>query len=67
MFYYFKASFDREGRVAGIPGPSSIKGRYVTEDVTYNINPCIPVCKSLPYHHLRGYRRRCGTDLIWGF
>jgi opine dehydrogenase len=39
MSYYFKAPFDREGRVASISGPSSVKGRYVTEDVPYGLVP----------------------------
>lgn len=39
MSYYFKAPFDREGRVANISGPSSVKGRYITEDVPYGLVP----------------------------
>jgi opine dehydrogenase len=39
MSYYFKAPFDREGRVAGISGPSSLKARYVTEDIPYGLVP----------------------------
>jgi len=39
MSYYFKAPFDREGQVANISGPSSVKGRYITEDVPYGLVP----------------------------
>jgi opine dehydrogenase len=39
MSCYFKAPFDREGRVANISGPSSVKSRYITEDVPYGLVP----------------------------
>jgi opine dehydrogenase len=41
MGYYFKAPFDREGRVANISGPSSMKGRYITEDIPYGLVPVV--------------------------
>ncbi|MFP3975399.1 MAG: NAD/NADP octopine/nopaline dehydrogenase family protein [Dehalococcoidia bacterium] len=37
MSYYFEAPFDREGIVGDISGPSSVKGRYITEDVPYGL------------------------------
>jgi len=39
MSFYFKAPFDMEGTVANIAGPSSMKSRYVTEDVPYGLVP----------------------------
>ena len=39
MSHYFKAPFDMEGTVAGISGPSSMKARYVTEDIPYGLVP----------------------------
>ena len=39
MSFYFKAPFDMEGTVANISGPSSMKSRYVTEDVPYGLVP----------------------------
>jgi len=39
MSVYFKAPFDKEGTVANIAGPSSMKSRYVTEDVPYGLVP----------------------------
>jgi len=39
MSVYFKAPFDEEGTVANIAGPSSMKSRYVTEDVPYGLVP----------------------------
>ncbi len=39
MSAYFKAPLDMEGTVANIAGPSSMKGRYVTEDVPYGLVP----------------------------
>ncbi len=39
MSVYFKAPFDKEGTVANIAGPSSMKSRYITEDVSYGLVP----------------------------
>lgn len=39
MSVYFKAPFDKEGTVANISGPSSMKSRYITEDVPYGLVP----------------------------
>lgn len=39
MSYYFKAPFDREGTVANISGPSSMKSRYITEDTPFGLVP----------------------------
>jgi opine dehydrogenase len=39
MSVYFKAPFDKEGTVANIAGPSSMKSRYITEDVPYGLVP----------------------------
>ncbi|MCL0092775.1 NAD/NADP octopine/nopaline dehydrogenase family protein [Dehalococcoidia bacterium] len=36
---YFKAPFDMVGTVAKISGPSSMKSRYITEDVPYGLVP----------------------------
>jgi opine dehydrogenase len=37
MSVYFRASSDKEGTVANISGPSSMKDRYITEDVPYGL------------------------------
>ncbi|RLC73573.1 MAG: hypothetical protein DRI26_00500, partial [Chloroflexi bacterium] len=39
MGYYFKATFDKEGKIADISGPSSMKARYITEDTPYGLVP----------------------------
>jgi opine dehydrogenase len=39
MSVYFKAAFDKEGTVGSISGPSSMKSRYITEDVPYGLVP----------------------------
>jgi opine dehydrogenase len=39
MSYYCKAPFDKEGLVARISGPSSMKARYVSEDIPYGLVP----------------------------
>ena len=47
MGYYFKAPFDREGRVANISGPSSVKARYITEDIPYGLVPVALLARKL--------------------
>jgi opine dehydrogenase len=39
MSYYFRAPFDKEGLVARISGPSSMRARYIVEDVPYGLVP----------------------------
>jgi len=39
MSVYFKAPFNKEGVVTNISGPSSMKARYITEDVPYGLVP----------------------------
>jgi len=39
MSVCFKAPLDMEGTIANIAGPSSMKSRYVTEDVPYGLVP----------------------------
>lgn len=47
MSYYFKACFDREGVVANISGPSSMRARYITEDVPYGLVPTAKLANKL--------------------
>lgn len=47
MSYYFKAPFDREGQVANVSGPSSVKSRYITEDVPYGLVPVALLAQKL--------------------
>ena len=39
MSTYFRATFDKEGAVANISGPESVKSRYITEDLPYGLVP----------------------------
>jgi opine dehydrogenase len=39
MGTHFRAAFDKEGVVAKISGPSSLKSRYITEDLPYGLVP----------------------------
>jgi opine dehydrogenase len=39
MSTYFRASFDKEGAVAKISGPPSVKSRYITEDLPFGLVP----------------------------
>lgn len=39
MSYYFKTPFEMESTVANISGPSSMKSRYITEDIPYGLVP----------------------------
>lgn len=39
MSTYSRASFDKEGAVAKISGPASVKSRYIIEDVPYGLVP----------------------------
>ena len=39
MSTHTRAVFDKEGTVAKITGPSSVKSRYITEDVPYGLVP----------------------------
>lgn len=47
MSVYFKASFDKEGAVASISGPSSMMDRYITEDVPYGLVPTARIAHML--------------------
>lgn len=39
MSTYFRAAFDKEGLVAKISGPESVKSRYIEEDLPYGLVP----------------------------
>jgi len=39
MSSHVRASFDKEGAVAKISGPESVKSRYITEDLPYGLVP----------------------------
>jgi opine dehydrogenase len=39
MSVYFKVPFDKGGTVANITEPSSMKSRFITEDVPYGLVP----------------------------
>lgn len=45
MGVYFKGSFDKEGAVANISGPSSMKDRYITEDVPFGLVPTARIAR----------------------
>ena len=47
MAVCFRAAFDKEGTVANISGPSSMKSRYVTEDVPYGLVPTAQLAHKL--------------------
>jgi len=47
MSVYFKAPLDMEGTVANISGPSSMKDRYITEDVPYGLVPAAQLARRL--------------------
>ena len=45
MSVYFKAPLDKEDTAANITGPSSMNGRYVTEDVPYGLVPAAQLAR----------------------
>jgi opine dehydrogenase len=47
MSTYFRAAFDKEGAVTKISGPSSVKSRYITEDVPYGLVPIAKLARKL--------------------
>lgn len=47
MAVCFRAAFDKEGTVANISGPSSMKSRYITEDVPYGLVPTAQLAHKL--------------------
>ncbi|MFH0914295.1 MAG: NAD/NADP octopine/nopaline dehydrogenase family protein [Chloroflexota bacterium] len=47
MSSYFRAAFDKEGLVARVSGPSSLKSRYITEDVPFGLVPISRLARQL--------------------
>jgi opine dehydrogenase len=45
MSTYFRANFDKEGAVAKISGPSSVKSRYIEEDIPFGLVPISKLAK----------------------
>jgi opine dehydrogenase len=47
MSSHVRASFDKEGAVAKISGPESVKSRYITEDLPYGLVPIRKIAHQL--------------------
>ena len=47
MSTYFSAAFDKEGAAANISGPSSVKSRYLSEDLPYGLVPISKLAQRL--------------------